>query len=125
MFHPRRSGMSARGTGLRLMVAAFGDAGHALPAIALAQALAERGHEVVVETWRRWQQAVEGLGLEFTAAEEYTVFPPPASGSGDATAAEAASALIPLLDEWSPDALISDILTVAPPLAAEATGVPR
>jgi UDP:flavonoid glycosyltransferase YjiC (YdhE family) len=117
--------MSARGTGLRLMVAAFGDAGHAFPAIALAQALAERGHEVVVETWRRWQETVEGLGLEFTAAEEYTVFPPPASGSCDATAAEAAGALIPLLEEWSPDALISDILTVAPPLAAEATGVPR
>jgi UDP:flavonoid glycosyltransferase YjiC (YdhE family) len=107
------------------MVAAFGDAGHAFPAIALGRALAERGHEVVVETWERWREAVEDLGLQFTAAEEYTVFPPPAAGSGDATAAEAATALAPFLEDWRPDALISDILTVAPPLAAETVGVRR
>jgi UDP:flavonoid glycosyltransferase YjiC (YdhE family) len=107
------------------MVAAFGDAGHAFPAIALGRALAERGHEVVVETWERWREAVEDLGLQFTAAEEYTVFPPPAAGSGNATAAEAARALAPFLEDWRPDALISDILTVAPPLAAETVGVRR
>jgi UDP:flavonoid glycosyltransferase YjiC (YdhE family) len=110
---------------MRLMVAAFGDAGHAFPAIALGRALAERGHEVVVETWERWREVVEALGLEFTAAEEYRVFPPPPAGSGDATAAEAARALIPLLEGWHPDALVSDILTVAPPLAAEILGVRR
>jgi UDP:flavonoid glycosyltransferase YjiC (YdhE family) len=107
------------------MVAAFGDAGHAFPAIALGRALAERGHEVVVETWEHWREAVEDLGLQFTAAEEYTVFPPPAAGSRDATAAEAARALAPFLEDWRPDALISDILTVAPPLAAETVGVRR
>ena len=48
---------------LRLLVAAFGDAGHAFPAIALARALAGRGHEVVVETWERWREPVEALGL--------------------------------------------------------------
>jgi UDP:flavonoid glycosyltransferase YjiC (YdhE family) len=124
MFHAE-SGMRGRGGGLRLMVAAFGDAGHAFPAIALGRALAERGHEVVVETWEHWREAVEELGLQFTAAEEYTVFPPPAAGSGEATAAEAARALVPFLRDWRPDALISDILTVAPPLAAESVGVPR
>jgi UDP:flavonoid glycosyltransferase YjiC (YdhE family) len=107
------------------MVAAFGDAGHAFPAFALGRALAERGHEVVVETWERWREVVEGLGLEFTAAEEYRVFPPPLAGSGDATAAEAARALIPFLEDRRPDALVSDILTVGPPLAAEAVGVRR
>ena len=107
------------------MVAAFGDAGHAFPAIALGRALAERGHEVVVETWERWREAVEDLGLQFTAAEQYTVFPPPKAGSGDATAAEAARALAPFLEDWRPDALVSDILTVAPPLAAETVGVRR
>ncbi len=107
------------------MVAAFGDAGHAFPAISLARALAERGHEVLVETWERWREPVEGLGLQFAAAEEYTVFPPPTSDSGDATAAEAARALVPFLDDWRPDALVSDILTVAPPLAAEVVGVRR
>ena len=117
--------MSARGGRLRLMVAAFGDAGHAFPAISLGRALAERGHEVLIETWGRWREPVEELGLRFAAAEEYTVFPPPASDSGDATAAEAAKALLPFLEDWRPDALVSDILTVAPPLAAEAAGVRR
>src|SRR3954470_882299 len=102
-------------SGRRFLVAAFGDAGHAFPAIALARALAARGHEVVVETWERWRDAVEGEGLGFTAAEEYKVFPPPPPGSGEArTAAEAALALRPMLEETRPDVVVSDILTVAP-----------
>jgi UDP:flavonoid glycosyltransferase YjiC (YdhE family) len=111
---------------LRLMVAAFGDAGHAFPAIALGRALAGRGHEVLVETWERWRGPVEELGLGFAPAEEYRVFPPPPPGSEDgASAADAARALLPLLEEWRPDAVVSDILTVAPALAAEAAGVRR
>ncbi len=108
---------------LRLLVAAFGDAGHAFPAIALARALAARGHDVAVETWGRGREAVEELGLRFYGAEEYTVFPPPArDGSDGSTAAQAARALIPMLEEMRPDLVVSDILTVAPALAAEATG---
>jgi UDP:flavonoid glycosyltransferase YjiC (YdhE family) len=110
---------------MRVMVAAFGDAGHAFPAIALGRELSERGHEVVVETWERWREAVEELGLEFAAAEEYTTFPPPAAGSGEATAAEAARALQPFLQDWRPDAVVSDILTLAPALAAELAGARR
>ncbi len=122
MFQGERA-VSESGERLRLMVAAFGDAGHAFPAIALGRALAERGHEVVVETWERWRGAVEDLGIKFAAAEEYTVFPPPAFGSGDASAADAAKALAPLLAESRPHAVVSDILTLAPTLAAEAAGV--
>jgi UDP:flavonoid glycosyltransferase YjiC (YdhE family) len=109
---------------LRLLVAAFGDAGHAFPAIALARALAGRGHDVTVETWGRWREAVEELGIGFYAAEEYTVFPPPArDGSEGPTTAQAARALVPMLEEMRPDLVVSDILTLAPTLAAEATGV--
>jgi len=109
---------------LRLLVAAFGDAGHAFPAIALARELAGRGHEVVVETWERWREPVEDLGLGFAAAEEYKVFPPPPpDGSGGATAAAAARALVPFIEGMRPDAVVSDILTLAPALAAEAAGV--
>jgi UDP:flavonoid glycosyltransferase YjiC (YdhE family) len=122
MFHGEGD-VNGSGERLRLMVAAFGDAGHAFPAIALGRALAERGHEVVVETWERWREPVEELGIEFAAAEEYTVFPPPAFGSGDASAADAARALAPLLAEWRPHAVVSDILTLAPTLAAEVAGV--
>ena len=107
-----------------MIVAAFGDAGHAFPAIALARALAGRGHEVVVETWERWREPVEALGLRFAAAEQYVVYPPPRAGEGPG-AAEAAAAMMPLLKDLRPDVVVADILTLAPALAAEVHGVPR
>ncbi|HSJ16825.1 MAG TPA: nucleotide disphospho-sugar-binding domain-containing protein [Solirubrobacterales bacterium] len=110
---------------MRVMVAAFGDPGHAFPAIALARELAGRGHEVVVETWERWREPVEEIGLRFIAAEEYTVFPPPPPDSDDPNAASAARALAPFVEGWRPDVVVSDILTQAPALAAEAAGVAR
>jgi UDP:flavonoid glycosyltransferase YjiC (YdhE family) len=113
-------------SGRRFLVAAFGDAGHAFPAIALARALRGRGHEVLVETWERWRDAVEAEGLGFTAAEEYKTFPPPEPGSGAwRTAADAALALEPLMEEFRPEVVVSDILTLAPALAAERAGIRR
>ena len=110
----------------RFLVAAFGDAGHAFPAIALARALRARGHEVLVETWERWRDAVEAEGLGFTAAEEYKTFPPPEPTSEVwRTAADAALALAPLMDDFRPDVVVSDILTLAPTLAAERAGLRR
>ena len=100
---------------LRLLIAAFGDAGHAFPAISLGRSLAARGHEVLIETWEERRGAVEGAGLGFTAAEQYRMFPPPDPDSADGGhAAEAARALLPLLEEMRPHALISDILTWRP-----------
>jgi MGT family glycosyltransferase len=113
------------GERLRVFIAAFGDAGHAFPAIALGRALAERGHQVLVETWEERRAAVEGAGLGFAAAEEYRMFPPPEPDSADGQhAAEAARALLPLLEEMRPHVAVSDILTLAPALAAERAGVP-
>jgi UDP:flavonoid glycosyltransferase YjiC (YdhE family) len=110
---------------LRVLVAAFGDAGHAFPAISLGRALAARGHEVLVETWEERRAAVEGAGLGFTAAEEYRMFPPPKPDSDDGLhAADAARALLPLFEEMRPHVAVSDILTLAPALAAERAGVP-
>jgi MGT family glycosyltransferase len=111
---------------MRFLVAAFGDPGHVFPAIALGRALSGRGHEVTVETWEERRAAVEGAGLGFAAAEEYRMFPPPDPGSAEgAHAAEAARALLPLLEKMRPDVVVSDILTLAPALAAEVAGVPR
>ncbi len=113
-------------SGGRFLVAAFGDPGHAYPAIALARALAARGNEVLVETWEHWREAVEGEGLAFTAAQEYKTFPPPPAGSDDgASAADAALALLPLMEEERFDVVVSDILTQAPALAAERAGLRR
>src|SRR6266540_753557 len=111
---------------LRLLVAAFGDPGHAFPAIALARELGRRGHEVLVETWERWREPVEAEGLAFTGAQEYTVFPPPGPDTPDGqTAAAAAGALARLMEGFEPDLVVSDILTLAPTLAAEVAGVPH
>lgn len=113
------------GERLRVLVAAFGDPGHVFPAISLGRALSSRGHEVVVETWEERRGAVEGAGLGFAAAEEYKMFPPPEPDSADGQhAAEAARGLLPLLEEMQPHVAVSDILTLAPALAAERAGVP-
>jgi MGT family glycosyltransferase len=113
------------GKRLRVLVAAFGDPGHVFPAISLGRALASRGHEVVVETWEERRAAVEGAGLVFAAAEKYRMFPPPEPDSADGRhAAEAARALLPLLERLRPHVAVSDILTLAPALAAERAGVP-
>src|SRR6201995_921665 len=110
---------------MRVLVAAFGDPGHVFPAISLGRALPRRGHEVTVETWEERRAAVEGAGLGFTAAEEYRTFPPPEPGSDDGRhAADAARALLPLIERPDPAVVVSDILTLAPTLAAEAAGVP-
>jgi UDP:flavonoid glycosyltransferase YjiC (YdhE family) len=108
---------------LRLLVAAFGDPGHAFPAIALARELHRRGHDVLVETWERWREPVEAEGMAFTGAQEYTVFPPPGPDTPDGqTAAAAAKALARLMEGFEPDLVVSDILTLAPTLAAEVAG---
>jgi MGT family glycosyltransferase len=117
-------GGSGRG-GMRVLIGAFGDAGHVFPAISLGRALARRGHEVTIETWEERRAAVEGAGLDFTAAEEYQTFPPPEPDTDDGRhAADAARALLPLIERLDPAVVVSDILTVAPSLAAEAAGVP-
>ncbi len=123
MLHARRRTRGAQMSGRRILVSAFGDAGHAFPAIALARALRDRGHDVVIETWERWRTPIEAEGLRFTAAEEYEAFPPaPRSEGGPA---QAATALQPLFDEFRPELTVSDVLTLAPALAAELNGCPR
>lgn len=77
----------------------------------------------MIETWAKWQEAVEDLGLGFTAAEEYVAFPRPGEDKLPyRTVVDAARALAPLIEDLGPDAVVSDILTLAPTLAAEAAG---
>lgn len=108
---------------MRCLVATFGDPGHVFPAIGLARALRARGHEVILETWPQWERAVTAAGVGFRSTDRYPVFPPPTEG--DAGSGRAALALMPLLEEFRPDVVVNDILTVAPALAAEAFGARR
>jgi UDP:flavonoid glycosyltransferase YjiC (YdhE family) len=110
---------------LRLLLGAFGDPGHAFPMIALGRALRTRGHEVVLQTWRRWREHVEAEGMRFEPAPEYHVFPTLERPLTPYEAVvRAAADTRPLVASLRPDAVVADILTLAPALAGELEGVP-
>jgi MGT family glycosyltransferase len=107
-----------------VLLGAFGDPGHAFPMIALGRALAARGHDVTLQTWRRWQVEVEAEGLTFAPAPEYQVFPSgPEPLDFYEAVVHATTDTLPLLRELRPDVVVADILTLAPALAAELEGV--
>jgi UDP:flavonoid glycosyltransferase YjiC (YdhE family) len=111
---------------VRVLLGAFGDPGHAFPMIALGRALAARGHDVTLQTWRRWQQHVEAEGLAFAAAPEYSVFPQGREPLDFYEAVvHATRDTLPLIRRSAPDVVVADILTLAPALAAEIEGVRR
>jgi MGT family glycosyltransferase len=110
---------------LRILLGAFGDPGHAFPMIALARALVARGHDVTLQTWRRWREHVEAEGIRFAAAPEYEVFPSgPEPLDFYESVVHAARDTRPLVRELRPDVAVADILTLAPALAAELERVP-
>jgi MGT family glycosyltransferase len=109
----------------RLLLGAFGDPGHAFPMLALGRELAARGHEVTLETWQKWREEVEAEGMRFAAAPEYLVWPTEDRPLKPYQAVvRAAEQTLPLVDEVQPDAVVADILTLAPALAAEVRRVP-
>jgi UDP:flavonoid glycosyltransferase YjiC (YdhE family) len=102
------------------MLAAFGDPGHAFPAIALGRELVRRGHEVCIETWHRWQEDVEREGMRFAAAPVYDVFPTVGRPLKPYQAAVKASAETRrAIAAFDPEVVVADILTVAATLAAD------
>jgi len=109
----------------RILLGAFGDAGHAFPMIALGKALVARGHRVTLQTWTRWQEQVEAEGIAFAPAPEYQVLPQgPAPLDFYEAVVQATRDTIPLVRELRPELAVADILTLAPALAAETEGVP-
>jgi UDP:flavonoid glycosyltransferase YjiC (YdhE family) len=109
---------------LRLLLGAFGDPGHAFPLIALGEALVARGHDVLLQTWARWEDDVRASGMRFSAAPEYHVFPTRERPLKPYEAVVRATAQTrPLVASFRPDVVVADILTLAPALAAELEGV--
>jgi UDP:flavonoid glycosyltransferase YjiC (YdhE family) len=104
---------------------AFGEPGHAFPMLALGARLVQRGHEVVFETWSRWRAEVEAAGMRFLAAPEYPLF----GGRREPFEMYEAVVLATVetrraVAEVRPDAVVHDILTLAPALAGELEGAP-
>jgi UDP:flavonoid glycosyltransferase YjiC (YdhE family) len=93
--------------------------------LALGSRLSERGHEVTLETWRRWREPVEAAGMRFVAAPEYPVFPTQQRPLQPYEAVvRAATETRQAVAQARPDVLVHDILTLAPALAGELEGVP-
>jgi UDP:flavonoid glycosyltransferase YjiC (YdhE family) len=93
--------------------------------IALGGALAARGHDVVLQTWSRWQEDVRAAGMRFEPAPEYHVFPTRERPLAPYEAvARATVQTRPLVASMRPDVVVADILTLAPALAGELEGVP-
>jgi UDP:flavonoid glycosyltransferase YjiC (YdhE family) len=109
----------------RVLLGAFGDPGHAFPMIALGRSLAARGHDVTLQTWRRWREHVEAEGLHFAPAPEYQVFPSgPEPLDFYEAVVHATKDTLPLVRQLRPNVVVADILTLAPALAAELEHVP-
>lgn len=93
--------------------------------IALGRELAARGHDVTLQTWTRWRTDVQAHGMTFAAAPEYTPFPTDARPLSPYQAVQRATHdTLPLVHQTAPDAIVADILTLAPALAGELAGVP-
>ncbi len=109
-----------------IYLGAFGQPGHAFPMLALGRALVARGHRVTFETWERWREPVQALGIEFVAAPEFPVFPTMERPLKPYEAVVRAT--VPTRAEVAarrPDLVVHDILTLAPAMAAELEGIPR
>jgi UDP:flavonoid glycosyltransferase YjiC (YdhE family) len=93
--------------------------------LALGVELARRGHDVALETWRRWRPHVEAAGMRFLPAPEYPFLTPDGQAVGPYEAAVLATRETRAhVAELRPDAVVADILTLAPAFAAELEGVP-
>jgi UDP:flavonoid glycosyltransferase YjiC (YdhE family) len=93
--------------------------------LALGSALVDAGHEVGIQTWRKWSDAATAAGMTFSAAPEYQVFPTRERPLKPYEAAvRAASETVPFVRSFAPEVAVSDVLTIAPALAAELCGVP-
>ena len=103
---------SRRSGSPRVLVAAVGLAGHALPAIALARELDARGAEVVVWTSERWRGLLEELGLNGGPRSDYfAVARRRAARRPRDDAGRLGSRPAPGLRAFEPDVVVSDGLT--------------
>ncbi len=73
-----------------------------------------------MQTWRKWEKAVEGEGIRFEPAPEFQVFPSLDRPLKPYEAAvKAAQETQPFFREFAPDAVVVDIITVAAALTAQ------
>ena len=107
---------------MRAFIAATEFPGHAFPEFALAKAMRERGHEVLVSTSERWREAVRGFGADVLTIEE--VGGVTHHGTFGSELVDAAQRLRVAIESFAPQVVVSDMASAAPPLAGELAGLP-
>lgn len=108
----------------RYLLVAIGEAGHSFPLIAIGRELVARGNEVGMHTWFNWQSQIEDCGMSFHKApvfEHGTAERPP---NVHEAAALAARQLSDVVEQFKPDVIVSDVLTLSGTLAAEMNDIP-
>jgi UDP:flavonoid glycosyltransferase YjiC (YdhE family) len=110
----------------RIAVVAGPDAGHAFPALGVAAALRQRGHEVRFYSGADHAELARQLGCSFDLLPRLG----PTSGDGDlghrlwTRAADMAAPLAEQLRAWSPQLVVSDLLTRCGAFASQLVEVP-
>lgn len=108
----------------RILLVSIGEAGHAFPAIAIAERLAAGGHEVAIHTWFHWEDHIRGVGAEFFRAPKFEVEPGEPVPNVHQAAALATAQLRQVVEDWRPDVIVGDVLTLASSLTAELCEIP-
>jgi MGT family glycosyltransferase len=108
----------------RIMLVSIGEPGHAFPVIAIASKLVAAGCEVAVHTWFRWEDHIAGIGAKFFRAPKFEVVDGDQIPDVQEAAVLATEQLTGVIEEWRPDLIVGDVLTLAGSLSAELCAVP-
>lgn len=108
----------------RILLVTIGEPGHAFPMIAIATKLVEAGCDVGVHTWFRWEDHIVNAGAQFMRAPKFDVLEGGRVPDLQEAAALATAQLSEVVDDWKPDVIVGDVLTLASSLTAELKGIP-
>lgn len=108
----------------RILLVSIGEAGHAFPIIAIAEKLAAAGCDVGVHTWFRWEEHIRNVGAEFFRAPKFEVEEGSNVPDVHEAAALATAQLREVVEEWRPDVIVGDVLTLSSALTAELCRIP-
>lgn len=108
----------------RILLVTIGEPGHAFPTIAIASKLVGSGADVAVHTWFRWEDHIAGIGAKFFRAPKFEVAAGQQIPDVHEAAALATAQLREVVEEWRPDVIVGDVLTLASSLTAELCDIP-
>ena len=108
---------------MRILCATLPGPGHGHPMLAVARALAQRGHEVTFASGDAHEHEAKGIGLGFAFLPRVKGSPLHDLRPYDDAAAQA-EAMRPLLEDLQPDAAVVDVITLGAALGVDMMDIP-